>query len=842
VKLNLTPDPKILVALTATPLDPLDALCELIDNAIDSFTDARLRGQPVQYPLVVVQIPGQAEIRRDGGALIVRDNGTGLSLEGAQKALTAGYSGKAARGGTLGLFGMGFNIASGKFGHRTRFVTALKNSPEAVQVVVDLNQMQAERSYEVPADLIPKAADFSHGTVVEISGWWPDGSPNHAFIRKLAGYTPVTIAKELSRRYATILREHDVRIQVNQEVCTAFEHCVWDRSRYIERRGLGKVPARLEFNEVLLTQTRCASCDTLFLEGQTTCPDCGSVAIRSVAERVRGWIGIQRYDDGTEFGIDLIRNGRTIRIGEKDAFFTYVDEFKRELKDYPIDSPYGRIVGEVHLDHVPVDFLKQNFERSSSEWRRAIAFLRGESSLQPTKPNADKNTSPVFQLYQAYRKVRSFGKTDMYMGTWDPLEEKAKRIGREVEKEYLRRFNEREPGFYDDIEWWKLVESADQPPPPRLIECPGCGAENLPDTEVCQVCSHVLVGQPCINKACGKSIPASATTCPECGASQVPEVVRPWQCAVCGETNSERTEICGTCSRPRGALNPASAEHLIANSTKDDSLSVVGLSVVLADGSHTQPIDLDVYNSASPIVPSWQGNPVPVLTIKSDRIQVFLDRAHTVFRSYRIRPEVLAACDIAQYLYDLNRAVLQRPNAKGIHAVSHLTWQVVSKYWSEMLEDSSEQVRADIELFFADLREALPRLTAGISVDLFSALTEDDQRALTNNMLAQGQDLLKLGEWSRNGDFLRFADQATIVRLFRSHPQLFFDGGVWNVPYTAIPGGLQDSVIQHIQKEVRAQYLNCLEDCAAYLRYSKPDHAVTQRARMSLLFLEQRAV
>lgn len=43
---DLTPDPKVLIALTHTPIQPLDALCELIDNAIDSFEAAALQGTP----------------------------------------------------------------------------------------------------------------------------------------------------------------------------------------------------------------------------------------------------------------------------------------------------------------------------------------------------------------------------------------------------------------------------------------------------------------------------------------------------------------------------------------------------------------------------------------------------------------------------------------------------------------------------------------------------------------------------------------------------------------------------------------------------------------------------
>ena len=842
VKLNLTPDPKILIALTATPLHPLDALCELIDNAIDSFTDARLQGTPVEYPLVVVQIPGPAEVRRGTGSVLVRDNGLGLTQDGAEKALTAGFSGKAPRGGRLGLFGMGFNIASGKLGHRTRFLTARRSESKAISVTVDLNQMQRERSYEVPAELVDRPGEFVQGTIVEVSGWWPEGNPNHGFVRKLAAYSSSTIVSELSRRYATILREHGVRIQINQSLCVPFEHCVWDKARSVERRGAGRIPARFDFNEVLAIQTRCNDCDTLILEGQASCPHCQSASQRTIDERVRGWVGIQRFDDATEFGIDLIRNGRAIRIGEKDAFFSFVDEFKREMKDYPIDSQYGRIVGEVHLDHIPVDFLKQDFQRSSDEWRRAMTFLRGDSSLQPTQPNAADNNSFIYRLYQGYRKVRTPGKTDMYMGKWDETDEKPKRISRDVEKDYYKKFAARVPGYYDDAEWWALVETADQPPPPKLVECPSCRAENLPDTEVCQVCGAVLVGQPCISPDCQKLIPRSAASCPHCGASQVPEIADPWHCDVCETTNDETAETCSGCGRPRNSLHPGSRDYLLANSQKNDALCIVGMSIVLANGDHSQPTNVDVYDATGPLTPVWQGKNVPLISFKGETVEIFVDRSHALFRSYRVRPESLIAGEIAQWIYDLNRALLQRPTLRGAHSVSNLAWAVMSKYWAEQLEDSSELVRADIDHFFTDIRADLPRLAAAVAEDIFSNLTEQDQRSLTNNMLAQGQDFSKLGEWSRSGDFLRFVDPSTIVNVFRLYPHLFFDGGVWTLAYSQMPGGLQDAVIQHVQNEVKAQYLNCLDDCAAYLRYTKPDALVTQRARVSLTFLAQRAV
>ncbi len=56
VVLNLIPDPKVLIALTHTHIQPLDALCELIDNAIDSFSAARLQGDSIASPVIRIDL------------------------------------------------------------------------------------------------------------------------------------------------------------------------------------------------------------------------------------------------------------------------------------------------------------------------------------------------------------------------------------------------------------------------------------------------------------------------------------------------------------------------------------------------------------------------------------------------------------------------------------------------------------------------------------------------------------------------------------------------------------------------------------------------------------------
>src|SRR5438067_5002058 len=90
---DLTPDPRVLVALTHTPLQPLDALCELIDNALDSFRLAEIEGRPVEHPLITIELPGNPDLNRGEAYVRIRDNGPGLPTELAEKSVRAGYSG-----------------------------------------------------------------------------------------------------------------------------------------------------------------------------------------------------------------------------------------------------------------------------------------------------------------------------------------------------------------------------------------------------------------------------------------------------------------------------------------------------------------------------------------------------------------------------------------------------------------------------------------------------------------------------------------------------------------------------------------------------------------------------
>ncbi|RUT43725.1 hypothetical protein EJP82_19485 [Paenibacillus anaericanus] len=836
---DFTPDPKVLIALTHTPMLPLDALCELVDNAIDSFQAAKLTGINIENPLISIDLPRMADLNKNIGKIRIRDNGPGMSRDMAEKSIRAGFSGNNPYD-SLGLFGMGFNISTGKLGRTTKLLTARNNEDKAINVEIDLDYINETKDYELPVFIVDKPKELPHGTVIEIEQWWPEGNANSQFVKRLVQYGLPRVRAELGRRYASVLSKREIRIVVNGEPCTVYEHCVWDSSRYVERKGNGQIQAKYEFDHVIGVQRRCGNCTALVPTDHIECPACKASSIRSVEERIKGWVGIQRFDDSTEYGIDLIRNGRAIRIAEKTAFFEFVDEFKKIIKDYPIDGQYGRIVGEVHLNHVPVDFLKQDFQRSSPEWQRAITYLRGESSLQPSKPGADRNGSFIFKLFQGFRRVRRPGRSDLYMGYWDKEENGPKRISRDIEKEYYQKFLDKLPGYYDDSEWWKLVEQADSQPLEELVECPTCNAQNLKEHDICTVCGFVLIGKPCINPDCKCEIPKSAEMCPECGLSQVPRIEEPWVCLVCGIKNRATEKNCTSCNEEKGKENTTSQEFLFKNANKSDELSCPGCSIMLADGTYSSPVDVNVYITHNPIKANLQKVGVPLIAFKGEDIEIYLDKAHKVFKSFRIRPEQMIAAEVALFIYDMNRR-LSGKQYHGQHTLSNIEWQILNTRWAEELEDSPEKIREDVNVFFAQMKERLPELLQELTLDIFNEMPEEQKRTLVNNMLNQSVDISQLGNMKDSGDFLLYIDEECITDIFKKYPHVFFDGGVWDTSYSdsiEITG----TILQQAQGRIRNIYLNCLNDIVNFVKYRSTETAIAQKTRLSLDFLQQKVI
>ncbi len=832
---NLNPPPQVLVALTHTALKPMDALCELVDNAIDSFTYKQDDLPGINE--IVIDLPTLTELQRDEGAIRVSDNGPGMTAADAEKALTAGYSSQNAYE-RLGMFGMGLNIAAGKFARTTRLITATGDSENAVVVDVDLDQLVQQGHYQVQPSEEPKGKYFGKnggsGTIIELTNWWRPGGPNSDNPRKLVQYGPGKIREILGRRYATLLRPDSsprFKIITRGDACTPFEHCVWAEHRFVTR-GSSQFPARQTFDAVLRTQNRCIECGELADEGY--CPVDRSHAVRSVEERVRGWVGVQRFDDSSHYGIDVIRNGRTIRPLEKDAFFTFADDVGGVIKDYPIDSVYGRIVGEVHLNHVRVDFTKQDFDRSTPEWQRAMDFIRGTSSLQTRQPGSSENNSPVMKIFKGYRRVRKIGLGDMYMGERQPGDKEAKRVSRETERNFLERFYNKEAGYYDDAKWWEKVEGASQEPPDDFMQCPECEFQNPVTAEICGGCGCLLKSKDCVH--CGEKIPQSAPKCDHCGKSQVSE--GPWECAVCGFPNSPDIDNCQRCDKPKGAVNIFALDTLFANSSKNEYLSVQDIEVSLPDGGKSQKFDLETRNTLL-----RDGNmhlPAVVHTNLTERkLQIFLDKNHPVFLSLQLHPEHAVSLEAAALIRTESMSVMGSAQ-KYEHNLITIQGKLLEKYWGNKLSDDPEQVKREMHSLLEEIRVKISDAMKDIAEDVFKSMSTSEVNSMVSSMRESSVDISEMGKLKENGEFFLYVPPETIISIFRTYPERFFDKTVWGPAWDI--SDLPEENVKAAQKQIKETYLNCLEDGVGFLRYSSPQLVVVRRAKLSIEFLQQNFV
>lgn len=827
--LDITPDPNVLLALTHTPLKPLEALCELIDNGIDAFRAAEIAGTPVRHPLLEVTIPGQAQVSRGEGVVRVVDNGAGLDRPGLQNTLKAGFSGKN-KYDTLGLFGMGFNIATGKMGRRTTVVTARKEDTFALRVVLDLPAVVSSRKFSVPVEEIAKPGGFDHGTIVEVADWWPSGEPNANFVAELAQIPKRQLRQQVGRRYATLLRRGEgvrARILINTETVDAFEHCAWSSSRFVERQGWGVISAMVDVNQVLQSSNRCVVDGAVIPAGSSSCLACGSEEFRTIEERIRGWLGVQRFDDNNKFGIDLIRNGRAIRVGEKETFFNYVNDLGESIKEYPTDQQTGRLIGEIHLDHVPVDFQKQDFQRTTEEWQRAVTFLRGGSLLPSNWNDGSRNQTPISKLFQGYRKVRNYGRPDMYMGRYDETSGKAVRIGREVERDLYERFLKHEVGYYDDTNWWEYVESATVPPIVSLEECSGCGFQNPPNAETCGDCGKILIPKVCDN--CKIEIALSAATCPNCGASQIPDVKEPWKCFVCSGTNEIDDDKCVTCGSLRGAENPNSPEVLRRDSIAANDLSISSKAFRMADGRRTEPLEVLAYRSGM-LRPVWNGEPVPAIALRSaGKLEVFLNDAHPLFTRLGVRLQEAVAVEAAQYLYSMRSDLVGRLG----HSVQNISAVVLADTWGDGIATGPERTSDAIRELFVRITD---RLTGNVdAADFYQDLDQFEQRELADRLISAGF-LDELAELRQSGRYLAFVGPGVLAKFFTRAPDGWF-GSVWTdrLPDAVAIGA---AAAASAREELVGIFSRCLDDCAAYLRFSYTDSLIVARAQASSAFLE----
>lgn len=484
--IDLGPHPRLLGVLGDIEFQPWQCIAELIDNAFDEFLrhpslpdgscestgvaeepdrrgsvdltwgDRRIEihFEP-ETPTVTVYLPGKNSTPQDG-EVWVKDNGPGMSLDVLNNALRAGWTSNG-RYGRLGLFGVGFNIATARLGHVTHVRTARAEDPFWTVVTIDLRKMAASGNFSAPVSTEPKASPHEHGTEVVIRQLKAE---HHGTLSR----GQAKLRGVLGDVYSYLLSERGFRLIVDREIVKPRLACTWAETRTVVRGG-DKIPAVIRIDEQLPDRNACLDCGAWQDDTDAECRDCKSTRLEVRQRRIWGWVGIQRYLHKTEFGIDFLRNGRKVLLRDQ-RLFNWEDPDDPSVggdREYPIEvPPMGRIVGEIHIDHVRVSYQKDAFEYDTPEWKRVVRTLRGEGPLQPKKARAlgyqQANSSPLARLFNGYRR------NDPGLGYLIPGD--GKRALHEAARDWAERFRKGEADYQTDEKWYLAAQQHDNPPAP----------------------------------------------------------------------------------------------------------------------------------------------------------------------------------------------------------------------------------------------------------------------------------------------------------------------------------------------------------------------------------------
>ena len=146
--IDITPHPRILRTLGEIPFEAWQCLAELIDNSLDAFQSAEESGIQLAEKKLVISWSNE-NVPPAQRLVEVLDTGPGMGLQILQNCVRAGYSGNDPIH-HLGLFGMGFNIATARLGEKTLVLSATTDSNHWDGVEIDFEAMIQRQQFGVP--------------------------------------------------------------------------------------------------------------------------------------------------------------------------------------------------------------------------------------------------------------------------------------------------------------------------------------------------------------------------------------------------------------------------------------------------------------------------------------------------------------------------------------------------------------------------------------------------------------------------------------------------------------------------------------------------------------------
>lgn len=729
--LDITPTPRVLRILGDIPFATWNCLAELMDNSFDAFSAAQASGTPIENPRVTVSW-SKSNCPAKDRMLVFEDNGIGMPLETLQKAAKAGFSSNDPIH-NLGLFGMGFNIATARLGDETTFLSATKDSNEWIGIRISFDELNKSGTFAAPVVHEPKQSPDECGTRIIVrqlrDGIWNELSNSS----KEAG-----IRRRLGIIYSTILTDTQISVFVQGKALVPQKYCVWGEDRFVVHKHKN-VQAVIELDKDL------GDCyfDTVknrYLDGQEyeELSAAEKLGVKTRNRRIRGWLGVQRFSSTTDFGIDFIRNGRKILIADKTIFQFENPETGTLISEYPIElgtTIGGRIVGEVHVDYLIPTYQKNDFDRTDIAWELTREAIRGAGPLLPKSRQAlgygTENDSPLGLLVNAYRQITP--------GT------KCLCLNHSLARQYYDRFLKGDPKYLSDAEWYKACQAEDK-------------AKSEPDTPVTSNSGSVSAD---IDNFAPETEKGSTEGKKQTGLVEPAVVAKPQQTVAAVLTGSA-----------------------FFNDLKARSEKVVLMSGKYAWGK-TPAIDVTVWRIKKGEIKTAKGRQPTYFTNESINADFFFDPTHPAIADYPIATkhyllvsltgffQVRDHEDLSSIFFGLVENCLQeeRLNQDALRERGYAITNSIKEKLPELLQSDFPKVKNIIK----EVSHEEEKLVQNLLKDNF-ALVQEYNDTGTNAYQA-----------------LAYLPDETVARLIERMPESFLDGKVFNAQYTTLKIGDEDA-------------------------------------------------
>lgn len=751
---DITPTPKILRTLGDIPFAAWQCLAELTDNSLDAFADAEYRGLFIENPRVDIYWSSDS-VSSHEREIVVQDNGNGMPLDILQSAAKAGYSSNDPIH-NLGLFGMGFNISTARLGDETLFLSATPDSDEWVGIRINFEQLIKEQTFSAPIVREPKKNNNESGTKIIIrnlkDGIYSEIKRKESIIRR-----------QLESIYSPILNKNKVSLFVQGKKLFAKNYCIWSDSRFVIRKGL-KIEAVQQINRDLGDTYFDKSRNRYLLDDEITelelvANTTGSFPEHIVkrARRLKGWIGVQRYSDTVDYGIDFVRNGRKILVSDKCLFGFENPDTGTIITEYPVElgsTVGGRLVGELHVDYLIPTYQKNGFDTTDRAWRLTLEAVRGAGPILPKSRAAmgydGDNTSPLGKLVNAYRRI-------------DPGT-KNLAIANSLAKDFSKKFYAGELEYESDDKWFKVAQEADRA---RSEGTGGITPVNSGDKPSDEIDDYIPKNN---------------------GSTE-------------GTQNNDNTSN----EKPKSVTSVTSLrDELIQNSDKEESLSMK-YSYDLTPG-----MDVTAWRVKDfPI--KIKGNRVPChIFIDGIEVDFFFDPTHPILAEYPITAKQLLLQGLAEK-YSLRNQTISIQDAYVGLVDNHLT--------DERINYQSLQERA--HNIVSNIKERLPNLLNHRFSTVKDIIREVDaeEEELARRLIDEAPHLLS--DYQNNqinaSQTLSYICDATVKRLIERMPEEFMDNKLFAQPYLQLKIG-NESTCERLRKVSLDKILSYISDIVLLLQ------------------------